>query len=453
MCFICETTPTGCPRSSPRVLYLSIPKTCGAFLEGGIHSAAPSAMLWFVLAASLGAPAEQLMPQGDGANAADVAAASGVAAGVDAAHPSGVGNCISVSASVPDFWCGQQTSPPANLCKCGDDRLAAEAEAKAKAKSGAARASAVKTPDRGAAEVQRREAEGIVDVVGATAVQTSDRASADVIAAANTSGVSSCVSVSASVPDFYCVNTCKNAAACPSELCKCGDADETAAALAAAAVKTALKAPKWRSDRNWGHGSKVACTSIDPSVNDFWCTTACASNENGGGSVVGISDGRCNANLCRCAEFTAEELQARDEEEELVCDFDATACVGGERGCIDAACTSGDLDDRKSLKGVEKLEKCRTCDRHITICMSSRGHKQATKTRSTLVDECLDEVAGLVECGGCNTAESKLAYKVRLGLEAPSQGVDKRVRQRAANTAKVQQGGGPLVDSVGQAGV
>ena len=74
------------------LLYLSIPKTCGAFLEGGIRSAAPSAMLWFVLAASLGAPAEQLMPQGDGANAADVAAASGVAAGVDAAHPSGVGN-------------------------------------------------------------------------------------------------------------------------------------------------------------------------------------------------------------------------------------------------------------------------------------------------------------------------------------------------------------------------
>ena len=49
------------------------------------------------------------------------------------------------------------------------------------------------------------------------------------------------------------------------------------------------------------------------------------------------------------------------------------------------------------------------------------------------------------ECGGCNTAESKLAYKVRLGLEAPSQGVDKRVRQRAANTAKAQQGGEPLV--------
>ena len=123
-------------------------------------------------AVALGLPAEQLMPRADGANAAVIAAASGqdtsvtagVATGVDAAHPSGVGNCISVSASVPDFWCGQQTSPPANLCKCGDDRIAAEAEAKAKAK--ATKASAVKTPaDRGEAEVQRREAEGSVDVV------------------------------------------------------------------------------------------------------------------------------------------------------------------------------------------------------------------------------------------------------------------------------------------------
>ena len=81
----------------------------------------------FVLAASVGAPAEQLLPRADGTKAAAIAAASGVAAGVDAAHPSGVGNCISVSASVPDFWCGQQTSPPANLCKCGDDRLAGQA--------------------------------------------------------------------------------------------------------------------------------------------------------------------------------------------------------------------------------------------------------------------------------------------------------------------------------------
>ena len=89
----------------------------------------------FVLAASVGAPAEQLLPRADGTKAAAIAAASGVAAGVDAAHPSGVGNCISVSASVPDFWCGQQTSPPANLCKCGDDRLTAEAQAKVKAKA------------------------------------------------------------------------------------------------------------------------------------------------------------------------------------------------------------------------------------------------------------------------------------------------------------------------------
>ena len=398
-------------------------------------------------AVALGLPAEQLMPRADGANAAVIAAASGqdtsvtagVATGVDAAHPSGVGNCISVSASVPDFWCGQQTSPPANLCKCGDDRIAAEAEAKAKAK--ATKASAVKTPaDRGEAEVQRREAEGSVDVVPVV-VPVADTSGVS----KDTSGGSSCVSVSASVPDFYCVSTCKNAAACPTELCKCGDADEMAAALAVAAVKTAEKAPKWRSDRNWGHGSKVACTSIDPGVNDFWCMTACASNENGGGSVVGISDGRCNADLCRCAEFTAEELQARDEEEEQVCDFDATACVGGQRGCVDAECNDKlEGTGKKSLKGVEKLEKCRTCDRHITVCMS-KPHKQATKTRSTLVDECLDEVAGLEECGGCNTDESKLAYKVRLGLEAPSQGVDKRVRQRAANTAKAQQGGEPLV--------
>ena len=405
----------------------------------------------FVLAASVGAPAEQLLPRADGTKAAAIAAASGaVAAGVDAAHPSGVGNCISVSASVPDFWCGQQTSPPANLCKCGDDRLAAEAQAKVKAKASST-AQANITPDRGEAEVRRREAEGIVDVVGTTAVKPPGRANADVVAVANTSGVSSCVSVSASVPDFYCVNTCKNAAACPAELCKCGSADETAAALAAAAVKSALRAPKWRSDRNWGHGSKVACTSIDPSVNDFWCTTACASTENGGGSVVAVSDGRCNAKLCRCAEFTAEELNARDEEEAQVCDFDATACVGGERGCVDAACTGGEGDDGTSLKGLEKLEKCRTCDRHITLCMS-RPHRQATKSRSVLVDECLDEVAGLVECGGCNTAESKLAYKVRLGLAAPSQGVDKRVRQRAADSAKARQGGEPLVDGPGGAG-
>ena len=203
----------------------------------------------FVLAASVGAPAEQLLPRADGTKAAAIAAASGVAAGVDAAHPSGVGNCISVSASVPDFWCGQQTSPPANLCKCGDDRLAAEAQAKVKAKASTAQADI--TPDRGEAEVRRREAEGIVDVVGTTAVKPPDRASADVVAVANTSGVSGCVSVSASVPDFYCVNTCKNAAACPAELCKCGNADETAAALAAAADRALAGCSRGSREQPW----------------------------------------------------------------------------------------------------------------------------------------------------------------------------------------------------------
>ena len=235
-----------------------------------------------------------------------------------------------------------------------------------------------------------------------------DGASATVIAAADTSGVGNCVSVSASVPDFWCGQQTSP----PSELCKCGDDRATA-------IKIELKPPEWRSDRNWGHGSSVACTSIDPSVNDFYCTTICASPDNLT-AVTSIGAGRCPEKLCRCAEFTAEELVLRDEEEKLVCDFDVTACVG---------------------KG--KDAKCRTCDRHITICMTK--HK-ANTSRTQVVDDCLDEVAGHAEeCGGCSTAESKLGYKVRLGLEAPSQGVDKRVRQRAAKASD----GEPLVSGAG----
>ena len=217
--------------------------------------------------------------------------------------------------------------------------------------------------------------------------------------------LSDCVSVAPSVPDYWCTNTC-TASYCPSDLCRCG---KDRASAEESQLQARVKELGWRSDRNWGHGSTVACKSIDASVNDYWCTTECADDDNLT-AMTSASAKRCPANLCRCATFTEEELKARAEEAKLVCDFDAAACVQDQGG---------------SAAG------CPTCDRHITLCTSRPARDGEAEMT---LDACLDEVAGRArECRTCNSTESSLAYKVRLGIEAQA-GVTRSVRQRAAGS-------------------
>ena len=68
-----------------------------------------------------------------------------------------------------------------------------------------------------------------------------------------------------------------------------------------------------------------------------------------------------------------------------MCDFDAKVCTGTGGGAVD----------------------CRSCDGHISTCMSTTHEDKARQVQKTTLDGCLDEVARLGdECRMCNTKES-----------------------------------------------
>ena len=173
-----------------------------------------------------------------------------------------------------------------------------------------------------------------------------------------------CVSVAAGASDFWCQQSCKGSY-CPAELCRCGD-DQAADADQASEQA----------------GAEKECKSVDATTTDIWCQTTCVNAHN------------CPAALCNCDSFTGERLKARRAERARVCDFDARVCTGTGGGAVD----------------------CRSCDGHISTCMSTTHEDKARRVQKTTLDDCLDEVAGLgEECRMCNTKESNKAYQMRLG--------------------------------------
>ena len=198
-----------------------------------------------------------------------------------------------------------------------------------------------------------------------------------------------CVSVAAGASDVWCQQSCKGSY-CPAELCRCGDdqaADADQASEQAGAAPSNAEGVTQAPQRNahgdpikpGGYGNRLdepeekECKSVDATTTDIWCQTTCVNAHN------------CPAALCKCDSFTGERLKARRAERSRVCDFDAKVCTGTGGGAVD----------------------CRSCDGHISTCMSTTHEDKARQVQKTTLDGCLDEVAGLGdECRMCNTKES-----------------------------------------------
>ena len=109
-----------------------------------------------------------------------------------------------------------------------------------------------------------------------------------------------CVSLQASVNDYWCSTVCSNGA-CPKHLCKCGaEAEEASANKAANAAApssgsddaaAAMQAPNSAATPN------LQCVNVSPIVTVDWCVSTC-------------SHGRCPPRFCKCG---ADALEAEAE--------------------------------------------------------------------------------------------------------------------------------------------
>ena len=164
----------------------------------------------------------------------------------------------------------------------------------------------------------------------------------------------------------------------------------------------------WQTDSNWAGATEVECKSLDAQATDHWCQTTCS----------GTAANNCPKTLCECKTFSGSEMKQRAAEQKRTCDFDAQACIGAD---------------------------CRSCDAHISTCKGTTHLDKDNSVKAMDIEDCMDEVAspspspnpdpnpnpnpnpntnpnpnqvaGSADgCSMCSTAESKKAYRVRLGL-------------------------------------
>ena len=102
-----------------------------------------------------------------------------------------------------------------------------------------------------------------------------------------------CVSLQASVNNYWCSTVCSNGA-CPERLCKCGtDGKEALAAQAADEAKPSATPDMQSPD---SATPDLQCVSISPIVTVDWCVNTC-------------SHGRCPPKFCKCG-AAAQEVRA-----------------------------------------------------------------------------------------------------------------------------------------------
>lgn len=225
-------------------------------------------------------------------------------------------------------------------------------------------------------------------------------------------GNSNCVSISAGTTDYWCQSTCVGgSSSCPETVCKCSDADtaiisttdedkatigadDDAAdpASQAAVADTAVTSPT-EPDDHWGVETNTSCVSVSPGSTDYWCQIQCA-------TVTG-----CPPDMCKCGDpATMEKKAAEAALMDASCDFDAEGCI--KQGAA---------------------EDCRTCALHITACAAAPHIDEDGTSSQFTTTECLEDIAKRAKgCSKCNSDESKEAWKIRVGDQAPQKGALKQ---------------------------
>ena len=171
--------------------------------------------------------------------------------------------------------------------------------------------------------------------------------------------------------------------------------------------------------------SNTTCVSVNANVEDYWCATNCA-----------IGD--CEASVC-CPEATCKCGIKLDEQGQPL--PLAQHSVGGvakkesEISIGDIAPTKNvcDMEAEGCIKtGNSASEDCRTCVAHVSVCMTTPMLDDNGNIKVVTLDDCVEQIANQAKtCSTCNTPESKLAFKVRVGATvAASAGA-----AAAANTA------------------
>ena len=227
-------------------------------------------------------------------------------------RPDDASTCVSVSASTTDDWC-QNTcakSCPPQICTCEGERK----PVKITNKDG--------TPYIGSAAAEA------VPTMGATFPVVSppplSTAPAPQLTAKDST---SCISVSTSVTDEWCTQSCGTQ--CLASMCACDEAATEAAAARKAATSEAFadgkpaspfateeapryengspKAPEWVADTRNFVGGDLSCASIDAGVSDSWCQLNCA-------TASAHPEVSCPDNLCDCSEGAAQAGEAKASE-------------------------------------------------------------------------------------------------------------------------------------------
>lgn len=214
-------------------------------------------------------------------------------------------------------------------------------------------------------------------------------------------GNKNCVSISAGTTDYWCQSTCVGGtSSCPETVCKCSDQDSAiistneddakigadAAAPGTQAEAEPAAASPTEPDGHWGVATNTSCVSVSPGSTDYWCQIQCAQPTG------------CPEEMCKCGDPETMEKKAKEAAlMDASCDFDAEGCI-----------KNGAAED------------CRTCALHITACAASPHLDDDGTPAQLTTDDCLDDVASKAKgCKDCSSKESKDAWRIRVGDQAP----------------------------------
>merc|ERR1740130_440672 len=332
-------------------------------------------------------------------------------------RPDDASTCVSVSASTTDDWC-QNTcakSCPPQICTCEGERKPVK----------------ITNPD-GTPYIGSTGAEA-VPTMGATfpVVSPPPLTIPAVVPQLTAKDSTSCISVSTSVTDEWCQQSC--GVQCLASMCACDAAATEAAAARKAATGQAFadgkpaspfatqeapryengspKAPEWVADTRNFVGGDLSCASIDAGVSDSWCQLNCA-------TASAHPEVSCPDNLCDCSEGAAQAGEAKASE-----NMDNWKEAEARIRSVDPADSYPDglppADDDKQLPvaaGVPKdVQSCKA----VAAPTSDRWCRQICSTGVCPEDKCRCD-GGNSGLANWNAAEDNMKDGSAAGSNVPS---------------------------------